>query len=165
MYNSIAFYFLFLSDSSARISSSVLNRSGKSRRPCLVSDLFLLKGSCQTVLDQFQVYNTVLQQLYMLSCAHHNRSHNTIIILLTIFALLYVSSLWIIHSILEACVFHSPWPVWLIPLHPFFWKPSAWSLYFRVFSFFLVCLFIMFVLNSTYKCNIMVFVFTLFHLA
>lgn len=64
-------------------------------------------SSWHTILHWFQAYNIVIWQRCKLYCAHHNCSYhlspnNASTILSTVFPLLYLLSLWLIHPIYES---------------------------------------------------------------
>ena len=128
----------------------------------------LFNGSMVDMLYQFQVYNIVIWQLHTIQNAQHSKCsydpspYNIITILLTVFPMLYFSSLWL-----------NLFYYWkFVPLNPFYiLHPSPtclppgnhqFSVWISLFGF-LVYLFCS--LDSTSKWNHMVFILDLFHLA
>ena len=104
----------------------------------------LFECGWQTTLYLFQKYNVVTQLLCMLfyahlKCSSHLSPHNTILILLTIFPVLCLLLLWLIHSQTGACISH--FTHFAIP-YPFpLCQPSICCLYLQVWFCFLFLFF------------------------
>ena len=111
------------------------------------TSFFKLKYSWRTILYQFQAYYTVIWHLHTLWNDHHDNSskhlspYKVIIMLLTIFHMLYITSPWLIYFISEGLYFLIPFSYFASPTSSLLATTHLFSVSVSLFLFGLVYLF------------------------
>ena len=107
------------------------------------------------------MYDITIWYFYILRNDHHDKSsyhlspYKVMTILLTIFSMLYISSLWLIYFVTGSLYLLIPITYFTSPV----WQPHFCSLYLWVCFCFVLFFHLFCFLNSTYKWNQTVFVF------